>query len=201
MPDMWLWYSFLRTGRADILSHGRGHDPPHAARSIAITSAHLPAGLDGTTCSTGATVRKSCASPERCSKRPYYYLTTDERTGDLMNEVIDADETLRRVDPMARSRAGQDSEYPTPRARRAGLVCDVRKLAGRLGRTGDTKYRDRIVTGMKCMAAMPHQLFSGLSYGYDPKTKMLYQDSRRGRCADAGCADGRARSDDGDHAV
>ena len=43
------------------------------------------------------------------------------------------------------------------------------------GRTGDTKYRDRIVTGMKCMAAMPHQLFSGLSYGYDPKTKMLYK--------------------------
>ena len=30
MPDLWLWYSFLRTGTARHLSHGRGHDPPHA---------------------------------------------------------------------------------------------------------------------------------------------------------------------------
>jgi hypothetical protein len=42
-------------------------------------------------------------------------------------------------------------------------------------RTGDTKYRDKIITGMKCMAAMPKKLFSGASYGYDPKTGMIYQ--------------------------
>ncbi len=42
-------------------------------------------------------------------------------------------------------------------------------------RTGDVKYRDKILTGMKCMAAMPRKLFSGPSYGYDPQTSMLYQ--------------------------
>jgi hypothetical protein len=42
-------------------------------------------------------------------------------------------------------------------------------------RTGDTKYRDRIIVGMKAMAAMPRKLFSGPSYGYDPTTGMLYQ--------------------------
>jgi hypothetical protein len=41
-------------------------------------------------------------------------------------------------------------------------------------RTGDVKYRERIVTGAKCMAAMPHKLFSGDSYGYDPKDKTLH---------------------------
>jgi hypothetical protein len=35
--------------------------------------------------------------------------------------------------------------------------------------------RERIVTGMKALSAMKGGLFSGIVYGYDPKTKMIYR--------------------------
>jgi hypothetical protein len=44
-------------------------------------------------------------------------------------------------------------------------------------RTGDTKWRDKIVAGVESMQAMPYWFKSGrnLVYGYDPKTGKLYQ--------------------------
>ena len=44
-------------------------------------------------------------------KRFYYYLTADERTGDLMREVKDADFQTVSVDPMRRIM--EPCEYPT----------------------------------------------------------------------------------------
>ncbi|MGP8246564.1 MAG: hypothetical protein ACLQVN_18855, partial [Bryobacteraceae bacterium] len=43
-------------------------------------------------------------------------------------------------------------------------------------RTGDTKYRDKILVGMDCIARMPYGFMTGPNtlYGYDPKTGMLY---------------------------
>ena len=42
-------------------------------------------------------------------------------------------------------------------------------------RTGDTRYRDKIVSGMDSIAKMRHGLFSGLGVlGYDPQSNMLY---------------------------
>jgi hypothetical protein len=43
-------------------------------------------------------------------------------------------------------------------------------------RTGDTTYRDKILTGMNCIAKMPYGFMTGPDtlYGYDPKTGMLY---------------------------
>ena len=43
-------------------------------------------------------------------------------------------------------------------------------------RTGDTKYRDKIIAGMDSIAAMPYGFLTGPNqlYGYDPKTGKLY---------------------------
>ena len=43
-------------------------------------------------------------------------------------------------------------------------------------RTGDTKYRDKIIAGMDSIAAMPFGFLTGPNqlYGYDPKTGKLY---------------------------
>ncbi len=46
-------------------------------------------------------------------KRFYYYLATDERNGDLMNEVIDADQRLVEIDPLREVEPGRDHYYPT----------------------------------------------------------------------------------------
>ena len=43
-------------------------------------------------------------------------------------------------------------------------------------RTGETKYRDKIIAGMDSIAAMPYGFLTGPEqlYGYDPKTGKMY---------------------------
>jgi hypothetical protein len=43
-------------------------------------------------------------------------------------------------------------------------------------RTGEVKYRDKILVGMDCIARMPYGFMTGPNtlYGYDPKTGTLY---------------------------
>ena len=80
----------------------------------------------------------------------------------------------RRIDPLREVEPGK-IDYPTHARVGPDWFAMCANWLAAWERTGDTKYRDRIITGMKCMAAMPHKLFSGPSYGYDPKTKMLYK--------------------------
>ena len=173
MPDLWLWYSFLRTGRGDIFRmaeamtrHTQEVDVYHLGRFQGLGSRHnVRHWGDGA---------KELRIAQAGLKRFYYYLTTDERTGDLMDEVIDADERLATIDPL-REVEPEKINYPTHARVGPDWFAMCSNWFAAWERTGDTKYRDRIITGAKCMAAMPHKLFSGPSYGYDPKTKMLYK--------------------------
>ncbi len=105
-------------------------------------------------------------------KRFYYYLTTDERVGDLMNEVIDVDYKLVEIDPLRKIEP--KTQYPTHARVGPDWFAFCSNWLTAWERTGDTKYRDKIIVGMKSMAAMPHKLFSGDAYGYDPKTGQLF---------------------------
>ena len=88
--DMWLWYSFLRTGRADafrmaeaMTRHTSEVDVYHLGRFAGLGSRH---NVRHWGC--GA---KEARISQAAYRRFYYYLTTDERTGDLMRDVVDAD--------------------------------------------------------------------------------------------------------------
>lgn len=170
-PELWLWYSFLRSGRGDVFRmaeamtrHVQEVDVYHLGRFAGLGSRHnVRHWGDGA---------KEARISAAMLKRFYYYLTTDERTGDLMQEVVDVDYRLVDVDPLRKLEP--KTQYPT----HARVGPDWLAFCGNWlvawERTGDTRYRDKIMTGMKCMAAMPHKMFSGRSYGYDPKTGMLY---------------------------
>jgi hypothetical protein len=173
-PDMWLWYSFLRTGRADIFKmaeamtrHTSEVDVYHLGELAGLGSRH--------------NVRHwGCGSKEvRVSQAPYrrfyYYLTTDERTGDMMREVAAiADKTMTDLDPLRLILP--DSEYPT----HARVGPDWLALAGNWmtewERTGDKKWRDKIMSGVNSFAKMPYGLFSGSAgaFGYDPENQKMY---------------------------
>jgi hypothetical protein len=171
MPDLWLWYSFLRTGRADIF---------HSAAALTRQSQEVDVYHIGPFAGLGSRHNvvhfgdgaKEVRIGQAIQKRFYYYLTTDERTGDLMHEATDVDYKLLTVDPLRKIQP--KSQYPT----HARLGPDWLVFAGNWmtewERTGNTKYRDKIITGMKALAAMPGGLTACLDYGYDPKTGMLY---------------------------
>ena len=168
-PDLWLWYSFLRTGRADIfrlaeamVRHTSEVDIYHLGRFAGLGTRH---NVQHWGCSAKQ-VRISAA----VYRRFYYYLTADERIGDIMQELLDADAKLADVDPVRKRAAPLDkSLFPA----RASFGTDWGSLAGNWltewERGGKAVYKTKLLTGMRDIAAMPHGFFSADRAGYQPK--------------------------------
>jgi hypothetical protein len=173
-PDLWLWYAFLRTGRADIFRMGEAMvrhtsevDTYHLGRFAGLGSRH---NVQHWGCSA-----KQARISTAVYRRMYYYLTADERTGDVMRETLDADRRLAAVDPV-RKLANQPPKGPYPVL--ASFGTDWASLAANWltewERTGSTQYRDRIFAGMRDIAAMPHGFFNAERMGYEPETGRLH---------------------------
>jgi len=176
--DMWLWYSFLRTGRADIFRmaeamtrHTGEVDCYHQGRFAGLGSRH---NVRHWGC--GAKEARISQAPYR---RFYYYLTTDERTGDIMREMLQAAQRIAEYDPMRLAQPITEAEKKYPARLRLGP--DWFALAGNWmtewERTGDTKWRDKIYAGMDSICKMPLGLRTGrnLVMGFDPETGKLFQ--------------------------
>jgi len=170
--NMWLWYNFLRTGRQDIWKmveamtrHTGEVDVYHLGEYTGLGSRH--------NVSHWGCGAKEARISQAAWKRFYYYLTTDERCGDLMSEVKDSEQKLYTLDPM---RLAQPREqYPTSAPARLRIGPDWLAYAGNWmtewERTRNTAYRDKIITGMKSIAALPNGLFTGpIALGFDPAT-------------------------------
>jgi hypothetical protein len=182
--DTWLWYSFLRTGRADIFRmaeamtrHTGEVDSYHFGPMAGLGTRHgISHWGDGA---------KEARIGQAAFRRYYYYLTTDERTGDIMREALQADESVARYDPMrlADPPRPEDPKFPV----RIRLGPDWLALAGNWmtewERTGNTAYRDKILTGMKCIESMPRGFRTGrnLVVGFDAATgKLTARDTSQG---------------------
>jgi hypothetical protein len=177
MPNLWLWYSFLRTGRSDIYRMAEAMtrqtqevDVYHLGPLAGLGSRHnVRHWGDGA---------KEVRISQSLLKRPFYYLTTDERTGDLMDEEIDVDKKLVDVDPLRELTTEPKTQWPTHMRVGPDWYCCVSNWMAAWERTGDSKYRDYILAGVQSFAAMPHGVFSGGSgsaFGYDPATHALHQ--------------------------
>ncbi len=175
MPNLWLWYSFLRTGREDIFRmaeamtrHNSEVDVYHLGPFKGLGSRHN-------------VIHWGCGAKEvRISQAPlyrfYYYLTTDERTGDIMHEVLEAaNEAIGKYDPLRLIL--EKSKYPTHARVGPDWLALVGNWMTAWERTGEKKYKDRIIEGVKSLYEMPYGFFSGKNgvFGYDPATYRLYR--------------------------
>lgn len=173
--NMWLWYSFLRTGRKDVWQMAEAmfrhnsevdvyHLGPHAGLGTRHNVSHWGCGA------------KEARISQAWWNRFYYYLTADERAGELMEEVLDADQLLYTLDPM---RLAQPREqFPCTAPARLRIGPDWLAYAGNWfahwERTRDQKYLDKIKTGMKCISNFPNGIFTGpKALGYDPATGVI----------------------------
>ena len=98
-PDLWLWYAFLRSGRADIfrfaeamVRHTSEVDIYHLGRFKGLGTRH---NVQHWGCSA-----KQVRISTSAYRRFYYYLTADERIGDIMHSLLDVDTQLDAVDPI-----------------------------------------------------------------------------------------------------
>ena len=166
---LWLWYSFLRTGRSDVFRLAEAH-----TRNTSETNVYSLGPMAGLG-SRHNVIKWGCGSKEvRISQsahwRPYYYLTTDERIGDIMRATAHADAAIAKYDPM-RIAAPQVPGEPQFAAR-IRIGPDWFALAGNWmtewERTEDTKWRDRILAGVDSILAMPYWLQTGQRNGLNP---------------------------------
>lgn len=173
--DLWLWYSYVRSGREDIFvmaeamsRHTSEVDVYHMGPLKGLGSRH---NVRHWGCGSKE-VRESQSLP----KRIYYYLTTDERTGDIMTEVAEnADISMSKLDPLRLILP--KTQYPTHIRIGPDWLAIVGNWMTEWERTGDNKWLEYINAGIKSYSKMPYGFYSGEqgAFGYDPATKKIYQ--------------------------
>jgi hypothetical protein len=167
--SLWLWDSFLRTGRADLFRLAEAH-----ARNTSETDVYHLGPMAGLGSRHNVIKWGDGAKEARISQaahwRAFYYLTTDERTGDIMHEVARADMAAAKYDPMREAEPPVPGEPVYPARIRIGP--DWFAFAGNWmtewERTGDTQWRDRILKGVDSLMKMPYWLQSGQLHGLNP---------------------------------
>ena len=176
-PDLWLWYSFLRSGRADVFRmaeamtrHTGEVDVYHIGRFRGLGTRHAVQHWGD----SSKQPRVSTAA----YRRIYYYLTADERVGDLLRALVHSDRTLQGVDIGRKVGARRADSFPPGGASavRAAAPLPPGQIFLQFGtswssllaawlteweRTGDTRWRERILAGMNSIAELPKQWFAG----------------------------------------
>jgi hypothetical protein len=161
-PDLWLWYQYLRTGRAEVFRfaeamtrHTGEVDVYHLGRWKGLGTRH---NVQHWGCSC-----KQLRISNAAYRRIYYYLTADERTGDLLDELTTPEETFLAIDPLRKVRT--DRYVPDPHALSVGLGTDWGSLAAawltRWERHGDAHARDRLLATMADIGALRHGFLTG----------------------------------------
>jgi RNase P/RNase MRP subunit p29 len=181
-PNNWLWYSFLRTGRADIFRmaeamtrHTGEVDAYHIGEMKGLGTRH--------NVSHWGCGAKEARVGQAAWKRFYYYLTTDERSGDLMRESLDAEKSIQKYEPLRIAQPRDKFPYYGPTRLRWGP--DWLALAGNWmtewERTGNIVYRNKILAGLESLSKLPDNLFTGPNgLSYDPATGRMWYDGIQG---------------------
>jgi hypothetical protein len=180
MPDMLLWYSFLRTGRADLYRFAEAMTRHTSEVDVHHTGPFAPLGSRHNVNHWGDGAKQPRISHAGL-KRAFYFLSGgDERTGDLLREQVDADlayaylvqfngahylpnpDGTHRLDDRASGPAPRPEEFgprPTAESRqpftRFGLewMCYALNWTTEWERGLDPSWRPRIEADMRTMAA------------------------------------------------
>ncbi|MBQ0047308.1 MAG: hypothetical protein KBT33_07315 [Prevotellaceae bacterium] len=175
-----LWYQFLRTGDPKVWRMAEAmtrhcsevdtyHIGPHAGLGSRHNVTHWGCGA------------KESRISEAWWNRFYYYLTADERIGDIMHDVTDSDTLLYTLDPMRL--AQPRDQYPCSAPARLRIGPDWLGYASnwfteweRTLNPNDNSnpYLQKLQNGMTSIANLPHGFFQGpLALGYDPATGII----------------------------
>ena len=164
--DIWLWLYFLHSGRADVFRfaeamtrHTGEVDVHHCGRFAPLGSRH---NVMHWGCSA-----KQLRISTALNRRYYYYLTADERVGDLMREQIEAARTLRTIEPGRKLPDARSRPRPDPNGEYAylGFGTDWGSIAGawltEWERTRDPVMNSRLLASMRTIGMQPKGFFTG----------------------------------------
>lgn len=178
-PDLWLWLDVLRSGDAGafrlaeaMTRHTSEVDVYHAGCFAGLGTRH---NVQHFGCSA-----KQLRISNALYRRYFYYLTADERTGELLDEITTSEEALLRVDATRKVR--RDVYSPDRRALAIGLGTDLGALLGAWitawERHGDVEAEQKVRAMLRGIGELPQGFFTGEAL-WDLETGRL--DSSRDR--------------------
>lgn len=179
--DLWLWLSFFRTGRADVFRiayaltrHLSETDTHHTGPFAGLGSRHNVSHWgDG-----AKEARVACA----WLRRPFYYLTTDELMGDVMDFTLQAGQTIMTWDPLRKVLPPPPPEGPG----RLRIGPDWTAVAGnwftKWERTMDDQWVEKITVGMRDIGNFKFGLFTGngAAVGWNADTSHMVDEGGEG---------------------
>jgi hypothetical protein len=178
-PDLWLWYHYLRTGRADAFRFAEAMTRHTGEVDVYHIGEWQDLGTRHNVLHWGDSAKQLRISTA-AYRRFYYFLTADERVGDLMRDLVDADRTFLVLDPIRKIR--EEPYEPDPHALSIGFGTDWSALAAawltEWERGGDPDARRKLVNSASTIAAQPNGFIQGSGL-YDLDTGRFAPDEPR----------------------
>ncbi|MGI5899991.1 MAG: hypothetical protein ACOX8S_08750 [Christensenellales bacterium] len=166
VPNLWLMYGFLRSGREDYFQmaqamcrHTAEVDLYHLGDYRGLGSRHNVIHW-GCGCKEG---RIGMAALHKV----YYFVTGDERTGDIMDDQRDCDKAIARVDPL-RAYFTPDPQFSCHMRFAPDLMAICSNWFTYWERHEDTKYRDKLMKVLE-EARKPGMMVARVVFNYDPE--------------------------------
>lgn len=161
--DIWLWHYFLHSGRADVFRMAEAMTRHTGEVDVHHIGPFAPLGSRHSVQHWGDSAKQLRISTA-VNRRFMYYLTADERIGDLLTEQVDAVERLRTVIPGRK--IGQVAPADDPKNfASVAFGTDWGAVAAawftEWERSGKPQYRDKLLASMASIAAQPHGFFAG----------------------------------------
>lgn len=164
--DIWLWLYFLRSGRADVYRFAEAMTRHTGEVDVHHLGKFAPLGSRHNVMHWGCSAKQLRISTA-LNRRYYYFLTADERVGDLLREQLEAARALRTVVPERKLPEAQDRRKESAEGdyARLGFGTDWGSIAGawltEWERTGSRSMRDRLIASMRTIGSQPRGFFTG----------------------------------------
>jgi len=172
VPTLWLWTYFLRTGRYDVYRlaeklsrHASEVDVYHMGKYKGLGSRHNVRHW-GCPC-------KEARIAMAHHHRYMYYMTGDLRLTDIFDELKDNELSFYNKDPLGDFYDKAQMVYPSHARSGPDWSSLCSNWLTQWERTGDTRYRDKMLVGMQDIKNAPLRLISGPDFEFDPATQHL----------------------------
>lgn len=154
-PDLWLWYSFLRTGRADVFRLAAAMSRHNADVDVFHLGTFAGLGSRHNVSHWGCNVKTERVS-HAGGKRFLYFLTADEHLGDRLSEVLDHHPKGAIVSTVSQGWSSYCWNWLTA-----------------WERTGDPVYRDKILNGIAGLVTRNSPFVDGCQISLEMDTGRL----------------------------
>lgn len=162
--EIWLWHYFLHTGRADVFRMAEAMTRHVSEVDVHHIGPYAPLGSRHNVQHWGDSAKQLRISTA-INRRFYYYLSTDERTGDLLHEQVNAVQRLQQI--IAGRKVGQQAPSGEDAQHLAAVSfgTDWGAIAAawltEWERTGNEAVRARLAASMHSIALQPHGFSTG----------------------------------------